>query len=713
MEKLANDSPVPFGEHEALLLAQLLTARAMHERRQQASGEVATDERAAPRLSKEPWQLLPQGFQPHAWQEVCLKRWLELGRGTVKVATGGGKTRFALMAAQALQRSQASDLRVAIIVPSVPLMYQWRDEILQGQVSQADIALLGGGNATPDLSNARIVIAVINSARERLPKLVDAVRWSDRLMLVVDECHRANASQAQRVFDTNPAFTLGLSATPEQELEDERVPPDEAYAQSAVGKALGPIIFEFSLRESVEAGLVTPFEIWHVGLPLSDDESNEHRRLSDEISELRKVLQAVYRRSRSSQNFIAWCQTQATKAGPVASDAQQFVGLANRRKRLLYAARSRVNAATAFLCDGLSDPAGRAIVFHEAIEETESLYGHAISQRLPAVLEHSRLPDSIRDENINLFRKGTARVIVSAKSLIEGFNVPSADLGVIAASTSSSRQRIQSLGRLLRRKQGGRTARIVVLYIRDTEDESIYEKSDWATIVGADRNRYFEWSPNASTDADWRSGLHEVDRAPRAYKPPSHEVDVSGLAMGDPYPGQTNGVELRIDQQGNARDEANAVVRLSKQLVVEIVARNEVRRARITPAGHLIVRVDNTAHSEPDWRFLGAVDSLALEESSSPVARFRIMTSMGRRHLAEEQKRGSKSIRFALTEDLGASAGAAQARAALLAWTLEVESARGVAVREFCWDGRGRYWIEIGGEQVVFPGQLDALEFKE
>ena len=344
MEKLANESSVPFGEREMLLLAQLLTARAMHDRRQQIAEEVQADQLTPCLLSNEAWQLLPDGFRAHAWQEECLKRWLTLGRGTVKVATGGGKTRFALMAAQGLQHSRVPDLRVAIIVPSVPLMYQWRDELLQGRVSRSDIALLGGGNTAPDLADARIVLAVLNSARERLPKLVEAAGWSSRLLLIVDECHRANAAQAQRVFETKPAFTLGLSATPEQELEDEHLPPDEAYAQSAVGKALGPIIFEFSLRESVEAGLVTPFEIWHVGLPLSDDESNEHRRLSDEISELRKVLQAAHRRSRSSQNFIAWCQTQASKAGPAAADAQQFVGLATRRKRLLYAARSRVNS---------------------------------------------------------------------------------------------------------------------------------------------------------------------------------------------------------------------------------------------------------------------------------------------------------------------------------------------------------------------------------
>jgi superfamily II DNA or RNA helicase len=712
MGKIASDSPVPFGEAEALRLAQLMTARAMNERRRESAGEIESVAESSARLSAAPWELLPQDFKPHAWQEACHKRWLELGRGTVKVATGGGKTRFALMAAQALQHSRVPDLRVAIIVPSVPLMYQWRDEILQGSVAQSDIALLGGGNATPDLASARIVIAVINSARERLPKLVEAAGWSGRLLLVVDECHRANAAQAQRVFDTNPAFTLGLSATPEQELEDDKLPPDEAYAQSAVGKALGPIIFEFSLRESVEAGLVTPFEIWHIGLPLSSDEAAEHRRLSDEISELRQALQAIHRRSRSSQNFIAWCQTQASKAGPAAADAQQFVGLANRRKRLLYAARSRVDAATALLREGLVDPEGRAIVFHEAIDETEALYAEACAIGLPAVLEHSKLPDSLRDENINLFRKGTARVIVSAKSLIEGFNVPSADLGVIAASTSSSRQRIQSLGRLLRRKQGGRTARIVVLYIRDTEDEAIYEKSDWASIVGAERNRYFECTPSATTDADWRSGLREVDRAPRAYKPPSHEVDVSGMEMGDPYPGQTNGVELRIDQQGNARDEASAIVRLPKQLVTEILARNELRRARITPAGHLIVRVDHESAQAQEWQFLGAV-TLAFTQTSEDAIRLKIRQARGQRHITREPEKGSKEARFALDCAHGASTFADKTRQRLLEWVTTLESSHGTQVREICWDGETNYWVEVGGARIAFPDGAAKLEFRE
>ena len=189
------------------------------------------------------------------------------------------------------------------------------------------------------------------------------------------------------------------------------------------------------------------------------------------------------------------CQTQASRGGPAGVEAERFIGLANNRKRLLYRAKARTEVVLGILSESVADPDGRGIVFHESIEEIETLFLKAEEMGLPALLEHSKLPDSIRAENIDAFRRGVARVIISAKSLVEGFNVPSADLGIIVASSGSVRQRIQSLGRMLRRKTGGRNKpRIMVLYIRDTEDEAIYEKADWETIVGAERNRYFQWN---------------------------------------------------------------------------------------------------------------------------------------------------------------------------------------------------------------------------
>jgi superfamily II DNA or RNA helicase len=300
------------------------------------------------------WRLVPEGVTPYQWQEECLQKWMDANcRGTVKVATGGGKTLFALLAAQTLQNQKRPDLRVAIVVPTIPLMNQWRDEMSKGNLPSSAFALMGGGNQVEDLSVYRIVIAVLNSAREKLPELVQKAEWSSRMLLVVDECHRAEAEQARRIFDSKPAYTLGLSATPEPGLEYEDVPPDDSYNQSVIGQNIGPIIYEFSLQDSLNAGLLTPFEVWHIGFPLTHEEQVRHDDLSRKISDLKKGLEARYRKSRSKQGFIAWCQTVAKRNTPEAEDAQQFIGLANQRKRLLYRARARQDLTLAILSEPL------------------------------------------------------------------------------------------------------------------------------------------------------------------------------------------------------------------------------------------------------------------------------------------------------------------------------------------------------------------------
>lgn len=704
-----------FSNDDQLRLLQLLTRKAIAERAQQVAGadgrkpEADNESGGRPAEIPDRWQLLPQDVSLYEWQRECLPRWLEHGRGTVKVATGGGKTLFALAAAQELQNSRAPDLRLVIVVPTIPLMFQWYDELTRGNLPPACIGLMGGGQELPPAERLRVIVCVLNSARDRLPGLVSKASWSDRMLLVVDECHRSNAAQAQRIFDARPRFTLGLSATPEREGEEEGVPTTEVYERSAAGQALGPIIYDFTIRQSLAAGLLTTFEVWHVGLTLAPPEAAEHDRLSREITELRKPLQVRHRKSRSKQGFIAWCQTVASRGGPAAAETERFIGLANRRKRLLYRAKARTEAALGILSEAVADREGRSIVFHESIEEIESLFIEAEQLALPVVLEHSKLPDSLRAENINAFRKGVARVIISAKSLVEGFNVPSADLGIIVASAGSIRQRIQTLGRMLRRKEGSRTARIIVFYVRDTEDDAIYEKADWEAIVGADRNRYFHWTPPGEGGA-WEQGLTEQSTPPRVYRPPSWEIDVSCLQPGDPYLGQSTGVDLRVDHEGNLRTIDGVLVPVDDaQLVTMIEERNPHRRARCTPAGHLIVRVDPKGSDEADWRYLGTIK--LPDEPAAPKVQLRLKSRSGRRQIALEDKPGG-NIRFALGPEVSQERERGEARDRLLAWVQSVEAKRGIRVHSIYWDGQTNYWLETQGERVSFPGPLAPLEFK-
>lgn len=716
----SNDSPdISFSDQDRLLLQQLLTRQSLAERRVNQTAERDNNDEndadgsqppAASVAIPDQWQLIGE-IDLHTWQRDCLAEWLARGNGTVKVATGGGKTIFALAAAQTLQNKKEPDLRLVIVVPTIPLMHQWRDELAAANLPAEAIGLMGGGESVGDAANLRILICVLNSARDRLPGFVQKAGWALRMLLVVDECHRANASEASKIFQSSPQYTLGLSATPETEQGDDSVPSDQAYATSEVGKALGPIIFEFSLRQSLAAGLLTPFEVWHVGLPLNADENQIYARLSREISELRRDLQAAFRRSRSSQSFIPWCQTQAARGS---GDAARFIGMANERKRLIYRAESRADLTIRILRAATQDSQRKAIVFHEAIEEIDRIFLAALEHRIPAVLEHSKLPQGIRTGNIDAFRRGIARAIISAKSLVEGFNVPSADLGIIAASSGSVRQRIQSLGRMLRRKEGEGGAIIFVLYIRDTEDESIYQKADWESVVGAQRNRYFQWNPvTAESNApmslqELQDAFVEQGGAPRKYLPPCAEIESTDLEIGKPYPAQPIGIEMKVDQAGNLRLEDETLVPAPKSVIASICEANPYRRAVRTPCGHLIVRSGEGPSHDALWTYLGEIGLPEPAAGVDSTVRLMVKSASGRRVIA--CKRGRNEV-FARPPEKSQSQEAGKTQADLLKWIHAIEGERQQTVRELCWDGAATYWIELRGERVSFDGPSAPLEF--
>ena len=57
---------------------------------------------------------------------------------------------------------------------------------------------------------------------------------------------------------------------------------------------------------------------------------------------------------------------------------------------------------------------------------------------------------SEREAALSAFRRGELRVLVSARVLNEGIDVPEADIGIIVAGTSGEREHVQRVGRLLR-----------------------------------------------------------------------------------------------------------------------------------------------------------------------------------------------------------------------------------------------------------------------
>lgn len=532
------------------------------------------------------WELT-RGIELYHWQKECIEQWLKKGKGIIKVVTGLGKTILALAIAERLQREVDPELRVVIVVPTIVLMNQWYTEIVErSNLPREFVGRLGGGHQD-DLSTRRVLICVLPSASQKLPGMVRKANIKEHLLLVVDECHRAGATEAKKVLNTPRRWSLGLSATPEREDEEEEA---DGFENTVLGRKLGTVVYEMTLAQALELGLLPPFVIKHYALPLTAAERLRYEQLSRQIADAEAELRSLAPHGKTSgAGFFRWLRGGAmrSEAGPLAG---RYLALLDKRLNLLFGMEARRKAVLKILEKELTDdPQRRAILFHESIDEVNKLFVEMQARGLPVVAEHSKLPDGLREGGIWLFRKGIAKVIVSAKALIEGFNVPEADLGVIVASSKSVRQRIQSLGRLLRKYRdphGQEKASVIhVLYAKDTVDETIYEKVDWEEITGLEANEFYEW--------DVESEPLKVDGPPRRPLPSDTAVDATSLASGDEYPGRYEGDEFSCDTAGNVYDSSGKPVVVPEGLVQKIrEIKGSFGRFRVTPRQrHVLVRV--------------------------------------------------------------------------------------------------------------------------
>lgn len=339
------------------------------------------------------------------WQQVALRRWVEAGRrGIIEVVTGGGKTVYALSCIDAIQPDTS-----LIVVPTVALLDQWWEEV----ASFFDLALdevnivTGAGH----LKAGTINIAVLNTASQLQEK-----GRALPCFLIVDECHKAASPQFRSVLDVPKLAALGMSATPER-------PYDEGLSDILV-PALGPVIFEYTYRDALRDAVVVPFRLQNVVFDMEDDRQQEYDRLTKAIA-----------RSISRHGV----------------EAEETIALLLRRARVLSLSINRVRLAVKIIA---ANRGHRILVFHEDIEACDLICKVLLDNGVRAGVYHSKLALRLRAEILASYRRGEIEVLVTCRALDEGFNVPEAEIGIIAASTATRRQRIQRLGRVLRPSRG-------------------------------------------------------------------------------------------------------------------------------------------------------------------------------------------------------------------------------------------------------------------
>ena len=217
----------------------------------------------------------------YKWQNACLSAWNDSAhQGIVNVVTGAGKTVLAMAAIDSLYKMYP-DLRVRIVVPTIPLAGQWKQALLAHARSEQELPGFYGGTRK-DPSNRSRMIYIVNSARTALSRHLRAdFALGHHVLLICDECHHYQSPENRRIFDfltpeiqkSGAYACLGLSATPF---------PDEEAAEY-LQQVLGPEIYRYGFERAERDGVISPFSVCQIGAGFLSDELEAYCTLSKKI----------------------------------------------------------------------------------------------------------------------------------------------------------------------------------------------------------------------------------------------------------------------------------------------------------------------------------------------------------------------------------------------------------------------------------------------
>lgn len=366
---------------------------------------------------------------PH--QTDALENWFKQDRrGILEHATGSGKTFTALCAIRDSFKRRETPV---VLVPGRLLLEQWSKEIKEtfndlgvrvllcgaGNTKWKDESLLGPW--TQKSEEPRIVLATMQTAaREEFRRMV---HQGEHLFLVADEVHHLGSSKYRKLLSLDTGPRLGLSATPRRAGD----PEGTNLVFSYFGGIIQP---PFTIRNAIEANLLTRYMYYVYPVELSEEEQ-------DRWDQVTKEIRRLYAQQESDET-----KTMAL--------ADQIKHQLIRRSRIAKEAVNKVILAGKILREHYHD-GQRWIVYCDSRGQLNLIKHELQKQGLKPLEYHYRMAGD-RKETLRLF-ESCGGILVSIRCLDEGVDIPSVSHALILASSKNPREFIQRRGRILRKSK--------------------------------------------------------------------------------------------------------------------------------------------------------------------------------------------------------------------------------------------------------------------
>ncbi|WP_026104415.1 DNA phosphorothioation system restriction enzyme [Anabaena sp. PCC 7108] len=442
---------------------------------------------------------MPLSLQLRGYQREAITSWFaNNGRGTLKMATGSGKTITAL--AIACELYQQIGLQVLLVVcPYRHLVSQWAREcekfnlepILafenlrtwQGQLSTQIYNLRSGsqGFVTVITTNSTLIGDGFQSQLKYFPA---------KTVIIGDEAHNLGAPRLEESLPRNVGLRLALSATPERYFDDGGTESLFDY----FGSVLQP---EFSLQDAIAQGALVHYLYYPVLVELTEAESIAYLKLT------KKIGRSLLYRERDHGDIGDF------------EDNEDIKSLLIQRARLIGTAENKLTALrelmetrkdtshTLFYCSDGSPETGQRSSLRQ-LKAVSKILGVELGYKVSTYTAQTSLEE--RETLRCQFESGELQGLVAIRCLDEGVDIPAIQTAVILSSSGNPRQFIQRRGRVLRPHPGKDRATIfdMIILPPDLDRETIEVERN---LLKKELRRFVEFADLADNAGEARMKL--------------------------------------------------------------------------------------------------------------------------------------------------------------------------------------------------------------
>ena len=376
-----------------------------------------------------------QKFQlnPRPYQTASIEAWRQNERcGVIVLPTGAGKTHAATLAIEMCGR------QTLVVVPTLDLMNQWYDLLLS--TFNAEIGLIGGGF----YDIGAITVTTYASAYRHQERIGNQFG-----LIIFDECHHLPSEGYKYAAEFAIApFRLGLSATPD------RADGNDSLLEELVGK------FVYRLEAQQLAGeYLADYTLERIEVEMTDEERKLYKNE-------RGIFRDFIRTKNISFGSIDGWKTFVMHSAR-SEDGRRAMKAYRSSKKIALGTDAKLRVLQDLLVRHRRD---KVLIF---THENEMVYQISNDFLIPAITHETNVKE--RRFWLEALNKGDVLALATSKVLNEGVNIPDASVAIILSGSGSSREHIQRLGRILRKKEN-KQAILYEIVTRDTTEENISQR---------------------------------------------------------------------------------------------------------------------------------------------------------------------------------------------------------------------------------------------